>query len=59
MFHIFSYGAVKVLVVTSSMIVFMFISMFMLYDMSTGEKLKKVLMYVLSSQGQEISMVLN
>ena len=54
----FSYGAVTVRVVTSSMIVFMFISMFMLYDMSTGEKLKKVLMYVLSSQGQEISMVL-
>ena len=50
----FSYGDVKVRFVTSSMIVFMF----MLYDMSTGEKLKKVLMYVLSSQGQEISMVL-
>ena len=32
--------------------------MFMLYDMSIGEKLKKVLMYVLSSQGQEISMLL-
>ena len=32
--------------------------MFMLYNMSIGEKLKKVLMYVLSSQGQEISMLL-